>query len=118
MARIDVTDEAVVIRLSTFEKVAGLLGDQEIPLAAVTDVEVVSDPLTAMRGLRAPGLAVPGRTRIGTWRGGGRRQMVRVRAGRQAVRIGADGQRFDSYLVDAYDPAAVADAIRAAAGGA
>jgi hypothetical protein len=31
------------------------------------------DALAAVSGLRAPGLAVPGRTKIGVWRGRGRR---------------------------------------------
>jgi hypothetical protein len=50
------------------EKIAGLLRDQDIPLSAVRAAEVVPDGLAAARGLRAPGLALPGRRKVGTWR--------------------------------------------------
>ncbi|WFR72887.1 hypothetical protein P9209_03085 [Prescottella defluvii] len=70
MAEMTVTASALTIRLSRGEKVAALHGDITFPLGYVRDVDVVADAFTNIRGMRAPGLAVPGRVRIGTWRGG------------------------------------------------
>jgi hypothetical protein len=61
MTAILVSDDTLTVRLPPVSKVAGLLRDQVIPRSAVTAVEVVPDGLAAARGLRAPGLALPGR---------------------------------------------------------
>jgi hypothetical protein len=121
MATVTVTDDLVRIGLSRFERMVGFLRDQEIPLGAIRRVTVEDDPIRALAGLRAPGLNVPRGSRIGTWRGGGRgrRQMVRVRSGQQALRIDAEGLGYATYLVGADDAGALADLIsarRAAAG--
>ncbi|MEV4709313.1 hypothetical protein [Actinoplanes sp. NPDC049316] len=68
MSVVSMTPSTLTIGLTTAEKVAGLRGDVTVPLTAITSVEVVPDALTAARGLRAPGLALPGRRKIGTWR--------------------------------------------------
>ena len=65
------------------------------------------DPVHAVRGIRAPGLALPRRTKIGTWRGGGRKRFVRVRRGEPGVRIEAEGQPYHSYLVGTPDAEAL-----------
>jgi hypothetical protein len=70
MSSIHVSDDTLTVRMAPLTKLAGLLRDQRIPLTAVTAVEVVQDGLAAARGLRAPGLALPGRRKVGTWRGG------------------------------------------------
>ncbi len=90
----------------------GLLRDLEAPLPAVRSVEVVPDGFAALRGLRAPGLGLPGLRAIGTWRRRGTRTYVSVRRG-PAVRIELTGQRFDTALVSADDAAAVAAAVDA-----
>lgn len=113
MATIDIDDEWIHIQLTRFEKIAGILRDQRIAVSSVTDVAVVDDPLCGMKGLRAPGLHFPGWTKIGTWRGDGRRQFVRVRRGEPAVRIDADAERYHTYLVSVDDPDATVSAIEA-----
>lgn len=99
MATVTVTDDVVRIELTRFEKIAGILRDQEIPVGSITAVAFEPDPIRAVRGIRAPGMALPRRTMIGTWRGRGRRRFVRVRRGEPGVRIEAEGQRYDTYLV-------------------
>ena len=56
-----VHDETIEIRLAWWEKVLGLMRDIRVPRAAVGAVEVVPEPLEAMRGtgLKA-GLRLPG----------------------------------------------------------
>ena len=99
MTSIHVSDDALTVRLPLASRIAGLLGDQVIPRSAVLSAEVVSDGLAAARGLRAPGLAIPGRRKVGTWRGRGARRFVDVRRGQPALRLRLQGQRYDELLI-------------------
>ncbi len=108
MSSILVSDHAVTVRLSPLGRIAGLLRDQVVPRTAVTAVEVVDDGLSAARGVRAPGLAIPGRRKIGTWRGRGVRRFVDVRAGQPALRLRLQGQRYDELLIGHDDASALA----------
>ena len=68
MSAVSMTSRELVIELTTAERVAALHRDIRFPLSAIAGVEVVPDALAAVRGWRAPGLALPGRAKIGTWR--------------------------------------------------
>ncbi len=112
MATIETTSGTLRVSLTRAEKVLGLLRDLEVPLPAVRSVAVVPDGLAAARGLRAPGLGLPGVRRIGTWRRRGSKTFVSVRRG-PAVRLELTGGRFDTVLVSVDDAAAVAAAVDA-----
>jgi len=116
MAEMTVTSSALTIGLSRGEKIAGLHGDLTIPLAHVCDVDVVADGFANVRGMRAPGLAVSGRIRIGTWRGRGMRMFVVARRGVPAVRVctvgTAAGADVDQLIVTTDDPAVDAQRVR------
>jgi hypothetical protein len=94
-----VRDTTLVVSFSAAEKIAGLLRDQHIPLTAVQAVEVVPDGLKAARGLRAPGLSLPGRRKIGTWRSRAGTSLVAVHGHRPAVRLTVEGQRYATLLI-------------------
>jgi hypothetical protein len=113
MATIEMTPRTLRVTLTRAERVLGLLRDLEVPLDAVRSAEAVPDGLAATRGLRAPGLGLPGRRKIGTWRRRGSRTFVSVRRG-PAVRLGLTGQRFDTVLVSADDAPAVVAALTGA----
>lgn len=112
MARIERVGDQLTVRLGTWEKVAGLRGDLRIPVSAVTAVQVEKDPLSAVRGIRAPGLHVPGRVKIGTWRRSGRKTFAVARRGLPAVRLDLAGQRHDRLIVSVADAAGVAETLR------
>ena len=112
MATVQLTTDSLTVRLTRGEKIAGLHRDLTVPLSAVTGVEVVPDALSAVRGVRAPGLAVPGR-RIGTWRGRGTRRLVSVRRGQPAVRLHLTGQCWDELLVSTPAAQSLADRLAA-----
>jgi hypothetical protein len=111
MSTIHLSDDTLTIRLGPLTKLAGLLRDQVVPLTAVTAVEVVADGLAAARGLRAPGLALPGLRKVGTWRGRGTRRLVDVRRGQPALRLQLRGQRYDELLLGHDDASALADRL-------
>jgi alpha/beta superfamily hydrolase len=116
MATMVLTENRLELRLTTFEKLAGLHDDIEVPLAAVRDVGVEPDAISAATGLRAAGLAIPGRVKAGTWRRRGNRGFVVVREGVPAVRVSLVGQALADLLVSTHHADAVAEAIRAHAG--
>jgi hypothetical protein len=113
MALVQLTPTAVTVRLTRGEKVAGLLRDLTVPLAAIRSVDVVHDPLRAVPGLRAPGLSLPGRRKIGTWRRSGERAYVSVRRDQPALRLGLSGQHYSTVLVGTDDAARLAGELAA-----
>jgi hypothetical protein len=111
MTTITLHPTVLSVTFTRTEKVAGLLRDLQVPLSAVRSVEVVPDGITATRGLRAPGLGLPGIRKIGTWRAPGSRSLVSVRAGRPALRITLEGQRYAQLLLEADDAVELAAAL-------
>ena len=74
MVSIDLEAGALRVELTRGEKLAALRrADVVIPWAQIRSVEAVADPIRLVHGLRAPGLGIPGRTKIGTWRSKGRK---------------------------------------------
>lgn len=117
MTTINLTDTAVVVRFAWWEKLAGLVRDLEVPLSSVRAVELAPDGLAAARGLRAPGLGIPGRRKIGTWRRPGAKALVSVRRGQPAVQVELQGARFHRMVIGSDDAAELAERLRAAVAG-
>jgi hypothetical protein len=107
MATLQLTPTTLTVRFTRAEKIAGLLRDVELPRDAVRSAEAVPAPLAGVRGLRAPGLALPGRRKVGTWRRPGERTLVCVQKGQPAVRIRLEGARYDTLLLGADDAVAL-----------
>jgi hypothetical protein len=105
---IDGTDLVVTLRPS--ERRWGLLRNLRIPLSSVSEVAVVDDGRSAVRGIRSPGLGGTQRL-IGTWRASGNTQYVCVRRHQPAVKVTLEGQRYRTILIGADDAAALADLI-------
>ncbi|QCU79185.1 alpha/beta hydrolase [Citricoccus sp. SGAir0253] len=99
MATLTLTAKDLVLALTAREKVAGLHGDLRIPLDAVAAVRVVPDTLAAVHGLRAPGLDLPGRARIGTWWRRGGRWFVVAHRGREGLQVTLRGHRLAGLVV-------------------
>ena len=112
-SRVTVSEGRLTVRLRPWEKVAGLLGDLDLPVTAVTAAEAVPDGTEAVRGVRAPGLAWPGGPRIGTWRGRGATRWVAVRPGRPALHLRLHGQRYDEVVVTTAEAERLAAALAA-----
>jgi len=108
MATITVTPTHLNITLTIAEKVAGLVRDQAIPRSSISSVEVVDDGYAATTGTRAPGLGIPRKRKIGTWRANGAKSLVSVRRSEPAIRVQLTGQRYDTLLIGSPDARAVA----------
>lgn len=92
------------MRFSRPEKALGLVRDLDVPLASVTETAVVPDGRSLVRGWRV-GTWVPGLLLLGVWRRHGRRQLVALRRGQQALHVRLTGERYDELLIG--DPVAV-----------
>lgn len=112
MATIETTPATVRVRLTPAEKLLGFLRDLEVPRSAITTVDAVPAGLAEVRGLRAPGLGVPGVRAVGTWRRRGEKTYVAVRRAQPAVRLHLTGQRFDTVLIGTDDAVELAARLR------
>src|SRR3954451_16857162 len=100
MASVTSERDVLHIALSTGEKWAALRrADLQSPWADNDSVEEVSEPFRLVHGLRAPGLAVPWRTKIGTWRSAGRKIFAITHPGAPGIRIVLRGNEFDEVLL-------------------
>ena len=111
MTQVSLSNGRLTVRLRAWERVAGLLGDLDLPLTSVESADAVVDGTRALTGVRAPGLAWPGGPRIGTWRGGSARRWVAVRPNQPALRLRLRGERYDEVLVSTPDAARLADEL-------
>ncbi|WP_125100475.1 hypothetical protein [Leucobacter chromiireducens] len=88
MARVEVHEDRVVIRLTRAERVAALRRrDITLDRSAITSAVITEDPWVWLRGVRASGSHVPGTLASGTWRSFTGRDFVLARKGRDAVII-------------------------------
>jgi len=113
MATITLTHDRLHLHLTVGERISGLHGDIDVPLAAVTGVRLVGDAFDAVTGLRSPGLAVPGVVRVGTWRKPGHRMFVVARRGMPALHITLAGVKPTDIVVSLPDAEAQLTALRA-----
>ena len=113
MATITLTHDRLRVHLSMGERIGGLHGDVDVPLSAVAGVRMIDDAFDAVRGLRSPGLAIPGRVRVGTWRKPGQRMFVAARRGAPALHITLTGTKLTDLVVSVPDTAAKLDELRA-----
>jgi alpha/beta superfamily hydrolase len=116
MATITLTHDQLHLTLTRPERVAALHGDVHVPLGAVQDVRLAPDALAATRGLRAPGLSLPRRTKLGTWRSRGRKRFAVARRGVPAVHVFLSGAAFDELIVSLPGAPGVVEGLRAQVG--
>jgi hypothetical protein len=107
----------LVVAPRGLNKLWGLVRRIDVPLANVRGA--THDPGAAEddKGLRAPGLAMPGHKWTGTWRKAGARHYWNVTGGADAVVVELRGERFQRLYLSVDDPRSVVDTINAACEG-
>lgn len=118
MAELRVEDEQLVVRLSAWEKMAAIRNGFSVPIDAVAGVAVEEHPFKALRGVRAPGLGIPGVAAYGTWRWAkDRKDFVALHGPGPGLRVElTDDAPFGAVVATVADPQAVAGTLRRAAG--
>jgi hypothetical protein len=107
----------LAIELTGLDAVYALEGGLVIPLDTITAVRV--EPRQTMekqRGIRAPGVAFPGRIAVGTWRGRGGKQFWCVHAAERLLVVEVEHGEYRRLVLEVPDPDAEARRIRKEAG--
>lgn len=104
----------ITVRLGRLDRLLALRGDLVVPAEDVAEITAVADGMAAVRGLRAPGLGVPGARKIGTWRRRGRSTLAVVRGSGPAVQILTSDGPVHRIVVSAADAPDRAAVLRAA----
>jgi hypothetical protein len=116
MATLTTDGQTLVVRLTPLEKLAAFRGDVRVPLSAVEEADVDTNPWQALRGIRAPGTGLPGVIAYGVRRYAGGQDFAALRGTRPAVRVDLnDSSPFGRLVISVSDPQASAGAVRAAA---
>jgi hypothetical protein len=113
MASVSVTSTDFTITLTRFEQVFGLLPNLSIPLAHIRGA-THNDAILSDIGMRAPGLAWPGKALIGTFRKWKFKDFVVWRSEPHFVVIDVTGGKWDRIIIGVNDPAAIVDAVSSA----
>lgn len=104
------TDTAVRVELTAYEKIGGLRGNLEIPYEHIVAATVDHEPFRSIRGRLKVGLRIPGRLFVcSTGRG---RELWAIRRGAPALALTlVEGRRPRRVTVSAADAEALAAAI-------
>lgn len=114
MTRISVSDAVLTVEIEGLHRLWGLTRRLRVPLAhvrgATVDPGIVHEP----KGLRSPGLYVPGSVVIGTFMRDGERHFWDVSSGARAVVIELAGDTYDRLILDVEDPRGTVDMVNRA----
>lgn len=118
MATLSLNNRSLTVRLSIIERILAMHGDLTLPLTDITAADSTPDGIASVRGLRAPGLGIPGWVKLGTWRrrGGGAFALVIGRG--PAIRVHLASGTYREVVVSTRDADHLASQITAAAAGA
>lgn len=111
---IDTTHRRLVIKPRGLDKLWGFTRRIEVPMdqlrGATHDPGVVED----YKGVRGPGLGIPGHKWVGTWRKDGQRHYWNVTGGKTTIVIQTTAERFQRLYLSVEDPRSTVDLINAA----
>lgn len=99
MASLTLSSDTLTLTFDTADKVLGLVNNVAVPLSSIVAVAVTDDPFSAARGIRSPGLALPGRVRVGTWRSPGSKLLVAARNKERAIVVRLRGEAYSALVV-------------------
>ena len=112
MARFELDEESITVRLQGLERLWTLRTRVTADRSAVRAATASDDAMAQVRGLRAPGLTLPG-LGIGTWRSPQGRDLIIVRRGQPGVVIELEGSAWRRFVIGCPDRAS-ADRVVAA----
>ncbi len=104
MAELLIDDESVTVSLSIAEKVESVHRDVTVPRSALTGARIVADGMVEVHGIRAPGTEVPGRIKIGTFRGASGTTFAVCHGKAPAVVLELTDAAFDRIVATVDDP--------------
>ena len=118
MAKVELTEKALIVHVRGMDRLWALKSRLEIPLSHVVGAEV--DPGLARechKGIRAGGTHVPGVITAGTFYQEGERVFWDVHDPEKTVVIQLRNERYARLVIEVEDPRATAAAIQGRGGG-
>lgn len=113
MNAIELTEDELIVEPKGLDKLWGLRRELRVPLAHVRGATVDEGVAEEPRGVRAPGLAVPGKY-VGTFHRGGEASFWSVSDPRSNIVIQLQDEEFARVVLTVDDPAAAEHAINTA----
>lgn len=110
MARVSIADDLLTVQLTGLHRVWALKRHIRVPLTHVRGATPDPGIVGERKGLRAPGLHLPGFV-IGTFSRGREKHFWDVRSGRHAIVIELTDEPYTRLVVDVDDPRGTADTI-------
>jgi hypothetical protein len=103
MARVELDGDFYILRLSKLERIFALHADPRAPKSALESVKQVSDPWTrqTLRGIRAPGAAIPFVVLLGTMRFRGGKDFTAIYKRKPADVYTFSSGEFKRWIVSA-----------------
>ncbi len=110
MARLEIVDDGLWVRLSIGEKIMAFHGDVFIPVTSLRGAEVANRDWWKTLGLRLPGTGIPGLVIYGTyvWK---RRDFVAWHYGQQVLRLNLSGKTFAHIYIGTDRAVELADEV-------
>ncbi|RFA23485.1 hypothetical protein [Subtercola boreus] len=100
MAVLFVHPDRLEIRLTRAEKILSLRrSDIEVPLENIRSAVLTDDPWIWVRGIRAPGTAVPLTLAVGSWKFHDGKDFLLIKGTRTSVVIDIEGAEFSRIIV-------------------
>jgi len=100
MAVLFVHADRLEIRLTRAEKILSLRrSDLSIPLENIRSAALTDDPWVWVRGIRAPGTAVPLTLAVGTWKFHDGKDFLLIKGTRTSVVIDLENSEFSRIIV-------------------
>ena len=116
MAHIDITHDRLVVRLEGLRRLWGLNRGFNIPLEHVRGATLDSGIFREPKGLRAPGLHLPGYVAIGSFRRNEEWTFWEVKTADRAIVIELADERYSRLVLECSDPRSVVQAINQVTG--
>ncbi len=113
MAKLLIEGETLRLSLKGWEQLGALHADIRVPLRHVVHAEVVANPWRFLRGIRAPGTALPGLVMLGTARIRGKKDFCTIYRGKPAVIVQLHDEAFDRFIVSSREAQLFAKRINA-----
>jgi hypothetical protein len=114
MADLHVYPDRLEVRLTAAEKMLALRREElVVPRESIRSVAITEDPWIWIRGIRAPGSAVPLTLAVGTWKFHGGKDFLLIKGKqRSAVVVDIDGEEFSRVIVSTPHAARLIEALR------